>query len=80
MKRAKGIIIEIILSIALTIFASYLILPWFLGKSSRHYNVNDVYLSIYVGLILSAVQLIVLFLWILFFNTTTPEEEPEQCV
>lgn len=61
------LLLHICFAIALNIFASYLILPHFVpGKGrTKHYNVNDIYIAIYIGLLMSAIEIIVV--WIALF-------------
>ena len=65
---------EIILGIIINIVASYFIFPRLLKvdhesrRDSRiYYNRNDIYVAVYFGLILSAIELFVVFLGVLVF-------------
>jgi hypothetical protein len=65
---------EILLGIFINIFASYLIFPRLLKvdhesrRDSRvYYNRNDIYIAVYFGLILSAIELAVVFIGVLVF-------------
>lgn len=65
--RAAKLVFDIILGIILNIIAAYLILPKFLHIQNTYFNVNDVYLAIYVGLIMSAIELAVVFIGVVIF-------------
>lgn len=65
--RVTRLLFDIFLGIILNILASYIILPRFLHLRGNYYNINDVYLAIYIGLILSAIELIVIFIGVIVF-------------
>lgn len=65
---------EIVLGVLINILASYFIFPRLLQvkhesrrDSRMYFNRNDVYLAIYFGLILSAIELFVVFIGVLVF-------------
>ena len=65
-KRLIFVIAEIIIGIGANILLSYLILPLFLKKRKEYYNINDIYLAIYIGLLFSAIELMIIFFAIRF--------------
>lgn len=65
-KRLIFIIAEIVVGIAANILLSYLVLPRFVNKRKEFYNIDDVYLAIYIGLIFSAIELVIMFFAIRF--------------
>jgi len=63
--RTLILLLEILAGIVLNIILSYLIIPRFTRRSVQYYNIDDIYIAIYVGLILSACQLLLIFFGVL---------------
>lgn len=65
---SRNLIFQIILGIILTIVVTYFLLPRIThSQSLRYFGLKDIYFAIYFGLIISAVQLFILFFAVLFF-------------
>ena len=63
--KSWKLLLQIGAGILLNILASYFLIPRVLSISAKHYSVTDIYMAIYVGLILSAVELVVVWIGIL---------------
>lgn len=65
---------DILLGIVINIIASYFIFPQLLRPqfasqidSSNYYNRNDIYIAVYFGLVLSAIELVVVLIGVVIF-------------
>lgn len=65
---------DILLGIVINIVASYFIFPRLLKPryvtsidNGNYYNRNDIYIAVYFGLILSAIELVVVLIGVLVF-------------
>lgn len=73
MRLIYRIFMSIVLGISLNIIVSYLLLPKLdrtlinRNLAGNYYNRDDIYRAIYYGLILSAIELMVVFLVIVIF-------------
>ena len=68
MNRGAKLLLDVFLGIILNIVASYFLLPYIFGYKRKYVSINDIYVAVYVGLILTAVELVVIFIGVLIFS------------
>ncbi len=65
----KDLVGKVAFGLALNIAASYYILPKIYGVSNKYYNSNDIYMSILVGLVMTIIELLIIFAYNMFFGS-----------